>query len=111
MEAKRDVRPCRRLTKPSNHLILSEIGVELLSTSDLGDNFNRSDQGLVRHLCALLLERLIALSVVAGRCNVRQLPRNHVLVAVGFVGPAVPSECTLMHDRSDLVQEVSHVSL
>ncbi len=50
--------------KSLHHLVLAEVDVELVGSTDFRDNLNGSDQTLVSHLGTLLLERLVSLGVI-----------------------------------------------
>jgi len=51
------------------------------------------------------------LSIVNVRIQVRQLPRDHVLVSISFIRPAIPSKGALVNYLRDLVQKVRQVGL
>ena len=55
----------RQCAKPLNHLVLAEVDIELVSSSDLRHNLDRGDQTLISHLCLLLLNTLVLLIVIA----------------------------------------------
>ena len=55
----------RQCAKPLNHLVLAEVDIELVSSTDLRHNLDRGDQTLVSHLRLLLLNALVLLKVVA----------------------------------------------
>ncbi len=63
VQAKGEIGSCHG-AKSLHHLVLAEVDVELVSSANLRDNLDRSDQTLVSHLGALFLERLVSLSVI-----------------------------------------------
>ena len=57
------------------------------------------------------MQAFITLKVITIRLKLGKLPREDILIAICLISPTIPSICTLMDDRGNLVQEVGQISL